>query len=122
MPTIPYDATNFPASYGATLAGQNSLSALWPQIAWAAISVGKAQLQHLTQYGVFSAFEMAYRLAIVYANLQETLQGRIRRSSAYDGLDPSEKSTISYFVGLTMAKLFAGQLLGVPWLMHLGNV
>src|SRR5260370_3423310 len=119
MPNIAYNATNFPPSYGPSLAGENSLNVSWSQVVWAAISVGKAQLQNLAQYGVFSAFEMTYRIAIVYANLRETVQGTLRRSSAYNGLDPSEKGAISYFLGLTMAKLLAGQLLEVPWLMHL---
>jgi hypothetical protein len=119
MPAIIYNATNFPLSYGPSLAGQHSLNVSWPELVWAAISVGKGQFQHLVQYGVFSGFEIAYRVAILYANLQETPQGGLRRSSAYDGLDPSEKGAISYFIGLTMAKLLAGQLLSVPWLMHM---
>jgi hypothetical protein len=64
-------------------------------------------------------FEIAYRAAVLYANLCETEAGRIRRSEAYDGLDPSEKSAISYFLGLTVAKAFAELRLAVPWLMHL---
>jgi hypothetical protein len=43
----------------------------------------------------------------------------IRFRGRYDGLDPSEKSAVSYFVGLTVAKLLAHRLLDVPWLMHL---
>lgn len=119
MPTIPYNATDFPASYGPLLAGGNLLEVSWAQVVWAAVSVGKAQLQNLSQYGVYSAFEMVYRTALVYGNLRETTQRTLVRSSAYDGLDPSEKGAISYFLGLTMAKLFAGDLLSVPWLMHL---
>jgi hypothetical protein len=56
---------------------------------------------------------------MIYANLCETSSNTLTRSSAYDGLDPSEKSAISYFMGMTLAKLFADKLLDVPWLMHL---
>ncbi len=119
MPMITYTAQGFPIAYGGALAGTFPLSVSWEEIIWAAISVGKAQLAHMTQYGVFSAFEFMYRAAIIYANLVETSSGRLRRSSAYDGLDPSEKGAISYFIGMTVAKLFANRLLSVPWLMHL---
>jgi len=68
---------------------------------------------------VFSAFEITYRAALVYANLRESPKGILTRSSAYDGLDPSEKGAVSYFLGITLAKLFANRLLSVPWLLHL---
>ena len=56
---------------------------------------------------------------LIYANLEENLSGNIIKSSAYRNLDPSEKSAISYFMGLTSTKLICEKLLGVPWLMHL---
>jgi hypothetical protein len=89
MPTIPYQAENFGAVYGPNLAGTHTLTVSWPQIVWAALSVGKAQ-GDLALHGEFSLFEMAYRVAIVFANLREVESGEIVRSSAYDGLDPSE--------------------------------
>lgn len=119
MPNIPYSASGFPPPYGPNLDGAHVLPVTWPEIVWAAISVGKAQLQDLALYGVFSVFEMAFRVALIYANLRENQGAYICRSSAYNGLDPSEKGAISYFVGLTMSKLLAGRLLSVPWLMHL---
>jgi len=119
MPIVRYNATNFPAAYQPRLVGWQSLSFTWAELVWSAISVGRAELLHLFRFGPFSAFEMVYRAAILYANLHETNANRLRRSSAYDGLDPSEKSAISYFMGMTLAKLFADKLLDVPWLMHL---
>jgi hypothetical protein len=119
MPVITYTAEGFPSTYGGALAGTFSVNLSWEEIIWAAISVGKAQLAHLSQYGVFSTFEFIYRAAIIYANLLESPSGVLKRSSAYDGLDPSEKGAISYFIGMTFAKLFASRLLSVPWLMHL---
>ena len=119
MPIVRYNATNFPTAYHPGLAGSHSLSFTWAELVWSAISVGRAELLHLFRYGPFSAFEMVYRAAILYANLNQTNANRLRRSSAYDGLDPSEKSAISYFMGLTLSKLFADKLLDVPWLMHL---
>jgi hypothetical protein len=86
---------------------------------WSAISVGRAELIHIVRYGQFSLFEIAYRSAIIFANLCDDGAGRIKRSQAYDGLDPSEKGAVSYFLGLATAKAFAEMALGVPWLMHL---
>jgi hypothetical protein len=45
--------------------------------------------------------------------------GRVGRSAAYDGLDPSEKGAISYFLGMTLTKAAVHRLCAVPWLMHL---
>jgi hypothetical protein len=63
-------------------------------------------------------FEIVYRIAMIYANLLESADGRVVRSSAYEGLDPSEKSAISYFLGLALTKAFVAKRLDVPWLMH----
>lgn len=119
MPAINYTATRFPPAYHPQLAGRQSLNATWAELVWSAISVGRGELLHLFRHGPFSAFEMVYRAALLYANLCETPANTLTRSSAYDGLDPSEKSAISYFMGLTLSKLLADKLLDVPWLMHL---
>jgi hypothetical protein len=118
MPTIPYHATNFPPVTG-VIAGSHTFQVTWAELVWAAISVGRAELLHIVRHGEFSIFEMAYRTAILFANLKEDDFGMLRRSSAYKGLDPSEKGAISYFLGMTLAKLSAERLLNVPWLMHL---
>jgi hypothetical protein len=54
---------------------------------------------------------------MVYANLQATDEG-ISRSPAYNAMDPSEKSAISYFFGMTFAKLIAEFRFDTPWLVH----
>lgn len=101
------------------MSGAHTISFSWPELVWAAISVGRAELMHIARHGPFSAFEIVYRAAILFANLREWPTGHLTRSAAYEGLDPSEKGAVSYFVGLTVAKLFAERLLNVPWLMHL---
>lgn len=118
MPTVAYRAEGFPAPFAA-LNGAADLELSWPFLVWSAISVGRGELFHIVRYGEFSLFEIAYRAAMIFANLCDNGAGRIRRSEAYDGLDPSEKGAISYFLGLTMTKAFAERRLGVPWLMHL---
>jgi len=118
MPTVEYIAEDFAGTY-APVNGTNNLNISWPFLVWSAISVGRAGLLHLVQYGEYSLLEMVYRAAILFANLRDDGYGQIRRSEAYLGLDPSEKSAISYFLGLTMAKAFAESVLEVPWLLHL---
>lgn len=118
MPSIDYIADSFPIPLAA-VNGSHTLNVSWPFLIWSAISVGRAELIHIVQYGEYSLLEIVYRAAMIFANLRQDEAGQIRRSEAYDGLDPSEKGAISYFVGLTMAKVFAQSTLNVPWLMHL---
>lgn len=119
MPRLTYTSVAFPPHLGTDFRGTNTIDVSWPEIVWAALSVGKAEVAHLLRYGMYSLYELAYRAAIVYANLRETAGGQIECTSAFRALDPSEKGAISYFLGLTTAKLLASRLLHVPWLMHL---
>lgn len=119
MPSVVYQASAFDRRLGPLLHGTQVLQFTWTELVHAAITVGRNGWREVVKNGRFSSFEMAYRASLLYANLREDGGGRIVRSAAYDGLDPSEKSAVSYFVGLTMAKLFADKLLGVSWLLHL---
>lgn len=56
---------------------------------------------------------------MVFSNLRQSPVGTIQKTVAHEWLDQSEKSAISYFLGLTFAKLMATRLLGVHWAMHL---
>ena len=113
---IPLTVSNFPAASGVKN-GSRSLTLSWSQLEWAAISVGKKSLRHIHYHGTFSKHEIAYRTAIIYANLMQR-GNSIVRSSAYEGLDPSEKSAISYYLGMTLTKAFLEHELDVPYLMH----
>jgi hypothetical protein len=119
MPTLSYTATGFPDGSPSGLSGTHDLTFSWSELVWAAITVGRAGISHVLQFGLFSAYEIVYRAALVYANIMETAGGGLFRSAAYDGLDPSEKGAVSYFLGLTLSKLFAERCLQVPWLLHL---
>ena len=119
MPRLTYTATGFPKTSPHALLGTHSLDVTWSALVWAAISVGRAGMSHLLRFGLYSAFEMVYRTALMYANLREAPSRHLMRSEAYNALDPSEKAAISYFLGLTVSKLFAERCLQVPWLLHL---
>jgi hypothetical protein len=119
MPVIPYSSTNFPQSLGPQFQGSNDLACSWAELLWSAITVGKANRFDLVRFGRYSYFEIVFRACTIYANLIERLGGGISRSSVYNFADPSEKGGISYFLGLTSAKLMASRLLRTPALMHL---
>lgn len=68
---------------------------------------------------MYSAFEIIYRGSMLLVNLEVSSTGKRVQSSAYGNLDPSEKSAVSYFVGLTSAKLLDQKIFNVGWLMHL---
>ena len=94
----------------------------WAELIWAGITVGRQKWKDVIQHGYHSLFEIIYRFAILKANLSSTPKGEYTKSDAYKNLDPSEKSAISYFLGLSMAKLAAHRFLSVPWVVHLDCV
>jgi len=58
---------------------------------------------------------------MVYANLRQA-HGYFEKSSLYRALDPTEKSGVSYFMGMMAAKIVGARLLDVPWLFHLSMI
>jgi hypothetical protein len=65
--------------------------------------------------------ELLWRGAMVQASLQE-ISGHWHKAPAYKFLDPSEKTAVSYFLGMAQAKITCELLLGVPHLIHLDSV
>lgn len=119
MPLVHYTPEHFAAHHGDLLQASQDLAFSWPELVWAAVTVGRAELFHVVRYGDYSLFEMSYRTAILYANLCELDTRRMTRSSAYDGLDPTEKGAVSYFLGMAVTKAAVHRVCSVPWLMHL---
>jgi hypothetical protein len=113
---IPYRSRDFGA--GPVVNGSRELN-IWPDdLLWAAVTVGRGNFADLLAHGLYSEYEIIYRINLVLANLARTSRHRITRSSAMVHLDPSEKGAVSYFLGMTMSKLFANELLDVPWVLH----
>ena len=65
--------------------------------------------------------EVCWRAAIAAANLTED-GGRWVRSAAYERLDPSEKSAVSYFMGMTQAEVMCEKLGLASHLVHVDAV
>jgi hypothetical protein len=55
---------------------------------------------------------------MLYAYLVQGNAGALLRAATFAAADPSEKSAISYSLGMTMAKLFAEVLFDTPRLLH----
>ena len=122
MPKLKYIAKGFPPNLGERLYGYNLIEVPWEELIWAGITVGRKSWEDVIQYDYYSFLEIIYRIAILKANLGSSPQGEFIKTDAYKSLDPSEKSAISYFLGLSFAKLITHRLLSVPWLVHLDCV
>jgi len=116
---LDYFPESFNPSFGSRLTQSNMLRFSLARLLWSAITVGRASWNKVVQSGMYSAFEIVYRASLLLANLEVSKTGKLAQSDAYRNLDPSEKSAVSYFIGLTSAKLLAQKLFSVNWLMHL---
>ncbi|MGC4102857.1 hypothetical protein [Ferruginibacter sp.] len=115
---ITYNSQNFPRHYGPSLRGSNRITFSPQELFWSAITVGRANVIDVISNGIYSEYEILYRSSIVAANIAQNGNNLIK-SSAYQSLNPSEKSAVSYFLGLTFCKLLSHRLLNVPWLLHI---
>lgn len=83
--------------------------------------MGKPGVAFLLSHGWHSVSDLVVRSHTVYANLQENYS-HLERSGLYSGLDPTEKSGVSYFMGMIAAKVLCARLLDTPWLFHVSMV
>jgi hypothetical protein len=120
MMKIPYAAFNFPAGSPANLVGNQNLTVTWVDIVWSAITAGKPGASHLLAHRWHSLADLVVRSHTIYANLKQRGHD-VDRSTLYDSLDPTEKGATSYFLGMTMAKLFSDKLFDTPWLFHVSH-
>jgi len=116
MPLIPYSATNFSGAF-TQLNGNAQINVTWAQLVWAAITAGKAAGDEYA-YGIYSALERLHRASMMRAYLLEASSGHLLQTLPYVMSDPSEKTSISFYLGMTLAKLFAEVLFGVPRMLH----
>jgi hypothetical protein len=116
-PEIPYASRDFPKRH---VKRRGNLKTSWNELLWAAITIGRPNTAYVFQHGEASLHEALFRLSLVRMALE---QGPYRhvfaRTDAFRGLDPTEKGAVSYFLGMTVCKLFASRLLNTPWLLHL---
>lgn len=118
MPKVNYSAKLFPSNFPVQLQGTNTINTNWANILHSAYTVGKKSNRFVYSHGVYSLFEILYRSLIISSNLKENNIGELIKTNAYKDLDASEKSAVSFFMGLTSAKLLSENLLGIKWLLH----
>ena len=117
MPRIPYQATNFSGAFAQLNTNGAEITVTWPQLVWAAITAGKAAGDEYA-YGIYSALERLHRASMIRAYLMQTPSNFITRTMPYQMSDPSEKTSISFYLGMTLTKLFAEVLFDVPRVLH----
>ncbi len=117
---IQYESSSFPPASGIN-GGWASLSTSWDELIWAAVTVGRPNWHYVFQHGNSSAYEALFRFSLLRMALEQSGPAGwvLRRTAAARSLDPSEKGAVNYFVGMTMCKLFAADLLQAPWALHL---
>lgn len=116
--TIPYEATDFPLT--SSLNTSAVIRVPWEEVLWAAVTVGKAQ-RDLMLHGRYSFAEILHRVACMSAYFDRDADQRLLLTQAHRQLDPSEKGVVSFYSGMTFAKLYADQVLGIPWMMHISR-
>lgn len=113
---IDYQSRSFPPSYGVR---SGTLTTTWSELLWAAITIGRPSTYHVFRHGPPSFHEAIFRLSLIRMAIQQDWNGYLRRTDAFSALDPTEKGMVSYFLGMTLTKLFASRILYTPWLLHL---
>ena len=114
---IPYTSRDFPPGI---VAGQGYLKADWCDLLWAALTVGRPNTAYVFGHGDASHYEALFRLSLVRMALEERpLSPWLHRTEAFRSLDPTEKGAVSYFLGMTVCKLFTEMFLDTTWLLHL---
>ena len=114
---IPYTSRDFPPGI---VAGQGYLKADWCDLLWAALTVGRPNTAYVFGHGDASHYEALFRLSLVRMALEERpLSPWLYRTEAFRSLDPTEKGAVSYFLGMTVCKLFTEMFLDTTWLLHL---
>lgn len=113
---IDYRSRAFPSSYGFR---SGTLSSSWDEVLWAAITLGRPSTYHVFRHGEASFHEAIFRLALIRMAVEQDWNGYLHRTDLFAWLDPTEKGMVSYFLGMTLCKVFASRLLLTHWLLHL---
>lgn len=116
---IDFESEAFPVSRRVPSFGH--LAVTWDDILWAAVTLGRPNLHYVFRHGQASQYEAIFRLSLVRMALEQRgpTGSRLWRTYVFKSLDPTEKGSINYFLGMTICKLFADKLLRTPWVLHL---
>ncbi|QKJ59480.1 MULTISPECIES: hypothetical protein [Serratia] len=107
--------------FSGSYAGLNSSSGVKiseTELLWAMITVGKRYHRQLHINGGFSSHEIINRISLIRSIL-DLSKNEIHKSVIYKDSDPTEKTFMSFMLGMAISKLLSQKLLNVPWLAHL---
>lgn len=119
MPKVQITTVNFPPSFPSPH-GTSLINVSRTEIVQAATEVG-ATSSIFRNASHRTALEIAWRANIILANLEETSSGW-KQSLSYKRLDPSEKSGVSYYLGMVLPAIVAKKSWKVPHLVHVDAV
>jgi len=112
MGRLPFETAGFSGAGSPPSVGELDVS--MPRLFHAAATVGATPLASEPHRPLI---EMCWRIALVASSLDDD-GAYWNRSDAYDRLDRSEKTAISYFLGMTQAKVTSEMLFSVSHLVH----
>ena len=114
---IEYESDDFPPAENIPPWGR--LSVTWDDVLGAALTVGRPPGMRYI-YGRASLYEAFFRISLVRMALErnESAGEELRRTMAFDALDPTEKGAVNYFLGMVFCKVFSEKILKTPWLYH----
>lgn len=119
MPKISVTFRDFPSGHSLSKTPTRTLDFKVSELVWAAMSVGKGQVADMKAHANFSRLERRFRSYMLQAHFLIDSKGAVQPSSLFIGMDPSEKSAVSYFAGMAVTKLLLWRYFKVRWLMHL---
>lgn len=92
------------------------------EVLHAATTVGYPDMTSALQLGLGGLPWAAFmRMSLVLSYVTPAAPDSFTKTDAYKGADPSEKGSVSYYLGHFAAKLIADRLLSTPWLWHYDN-
>lgn len=128
MPQVKITTVNFPTSWPRPTVWPNGRP--WPNGTFP-IDVSSHDVRRAAaQVGATSAVfgtpsrtwrEFSWRVNMILANLDQT-SGSWKQSDSYKHLDPSEKSGVSYYLGMVLSAIIANKLWNTPHLVHVDAV
>ncbi|WP_372424890.1 hypothetical protein [Salinarimonas chemoclinalis] len=109
-------SSQFPAHMHLNVMQRHDIT--WDQLIWSALSIGRPGRQQLALQNKSDYYEALFRCSLLWMAIEQ--KGfSYYRTDAFKTLDPTEKGSVNYFIGMTVCKLFAALILRTPHTLHI---